>query len=1489
MMMSEPLRILMLEDNPVDAELIQFELREAGLDFNAKLVMTEKDFIREIQEFCPDLILSDYDLPKYNGALALEEAKKSSPDVPFILVTGAVTEDRAIEILTGGAKDYVMKSRLGRLAPAVRRVLAEAEEQKARKRAEEELRIAHAELELKVRERTAALEAEIEERKQTEQALRERELQLQAVLDNSPDAIFLKDRNSRLLMANPATFAIIGKPPAACLGKTDMEFYDDPATGRATMENDRRIIESGRMEVVEETVFAREGNRVYLSTKAPFRDADGNIVGLIGISRDITERKLVERVLIEREERFHLLAKTSGRLLRAEEPQIIVQEICQDVMSYLDCQAFFNFLADEQGNRLHLNAYAGITDDKAKDVEWLDFGVAVCGCVAQARQRIIAEDILNSSDARNDLIKSFGIQAYCCHPLMAQDHLIGTLSFGTKKRTNFTHDEIEIMRVVADQVAVAMQRRQTERLLRQRESDLAESQRLASLGSWTYDMNTKSVNWSDELYKIFDIEKEEFEGLYKSFLSRVLPEDKEKVLDTNRQTIVSGEPFEIEYRILTRNNQVRHIREVGYARKDEFGRISGSFGTAQDITKQKQVELAQKESEKQLRALSDNLAATIKAIPDLRFEVDREGRICDYGAPNYLNLSVSPANFMGKRVDEVLPLEAATTIMQAIADASVRGWHFGATYALPMKGGLNWFELSIAIKGDQEAPNARFIILARNITERQKAEEALKESEERYKAFAEQSFAGVYLLMNGRFVFINKNAASYAGYQPEELIGKRADDLIHPEDLTEAKETARKMLRGEGSSPYEFRVITKDGQIRWIIETVTYVKHGDLKAILGNSMDITYRKWSEEALEASRKLEMSIFSSVAHGLFGVENRKIFFANEAMEQVFGWKPEELIGKSTRIIFRNDKEWEEYGANLYSMMREETVVSFEPHNLFVRKDGKEIYCSNRVSRIGDYLDENKRIVATFEDITERKAAENALRESEEQFRAMFELASIGVGQSDPQTRRLLRVNRKLCDITGYSSEELLSMGAPDFIHPDDRDKEKENEQFNRLLSGEIPNYRIEKRYIRKDGKIVWANVNATIIRDDKGRPVRTMATIEDITDHKKMEEERRELEARIQRSEKMEALGLLAGGVAHDLNNALGILIGYAEFLHDDLDKFDPRKEDARNILKGGEQAAAIVQDLLTLARRGVQTKTVVNLNKVVSEYLKSPDFLKITSFHPNIRIRTELDNDLLMINASTAHLSKTLINLVTNAAEAMPVGGKIVVRTENRYLDKPISGYDKLLEGDYVVLTVSDDDMKHIFEPFYTKKVMGKSGTGLGLSVVWGTVKDHDGYIDVESQKGKGTTFIIYFPVTYEDLKEDKLASPEEYLGSGERILVVDDVEGQRTLASRILNNLNYKVETVSSGEEAVEYLKENDVDIIVLDMIMDPGIDGFDTYQRIKEFKPDQKAIIVSGFAETERVKMAQALGAGAFVKKPYIRERIGVAIRKELDVEIDR
>jgi CheY-like chemotaxis protein len=284
---------------------------------------------------------------------------------------------------------------------------------------------------------------------------------------------------------------------------------------------------------------------------------------------------------------------------------------------------------------------------------------------------------------------------------------------------------------------------------------------------------------------------------------------------------------------------------------------------------------------------------------------------------------------------------------------------------------------------------------------------------------------------------------------------------------------------------------------------------------------------------------------------------------------------------------------------------------------------------------------------------------------------------------------------------------------------------------------------------------------------------------------------------------------------------------------------------------------------------------------------------LKEYHPNVSIKAVLAKNLLNIIGSPLHLTKTVMNLVSNAAEAISGRGEVVISTTIRYVDRPIKGYDRMMEGDYVILTVSDtgigispEDMEKIFEPFYTKKTMGRSGTGLGMAVVWGTVKDHKGYIDVKSTNGVGTEVAVYFPATRKEKAEGKpqTQSVIEYTGKGEQILIVDDVQTQREIASSILERLGYVTASVSSGEAAIDYLKTQSADLVILDMIMPQGMDGYETYKRITEIKSDQKVMIASGFSESERVRKTQRLGAGSYIKKPYTLEKIGSTVRWELD-----
>ena len=517
----------------------------------------------------------------------------------------------------------------------------------------------------------------------------------------------------------------------------------------------------------------------------------------------------------------------------------------------------------------------------------------------------------------------------------------------------------------------------------------------------------------------------------------------------------------------------------------------------------------------------------------------------------------------------------------------------------------------------------------------------------------------------------------------------------------------------------------------------------------------------------------------------------------------------------------------------------------------------------------------------EIAERERTEKALSESERRYKSIFDNICDTFFAADengvvteitPSFERLSGLDRR--EILGRSFETCFKVfpGHLPFVL-DLREK------------GGVRN--MEMLLEDKDGARRICAVNARIVGDHEGETAGIVGSVRDLTEQRAAEIKNLRLEEKLARSQKMEALGLLAGGVAHDLNNLLSGVVSYPDLLLASIEPGSRLQKPLEVIRDSGIRASAVVQDMLTLARRGVVQKKAVHLNDVVEKYMRSPEIKNLMERHPDVRVVPDLQADLPYIRGAEFHLGKTVMNLVDNAVEA---GGRNVsVTTKNLHLDRDLDGYEQVPRGDYAILEVHDDgvgisreDLARVFEPFYTKKAMGRSGTGLGMSVVWNTVHDHGGYIGIHSEIGKGTAFSLYFPVT--GIKPEEACGAvglEDLCGHGEKVLVIDDAETQRAVAGDMLRALGYQVDCVESGERALQYLGENKADILLLDMTMDPGMDGLDTYRSILKIRPGQKAVIASGYSETDRVKEALRLGTAIYVKKPYSLESIGMAIKK--------
>jgi len=522
-------------------------------------------------------------------------------------------------------------------------------------------------------------------------------------------------------------------------------------------------------------------------------------------------------------------------------------------------------------------------------------------------------------------------------------------------------------------------------------------------------------------------------------------------------------------------------------------------------------------------------------------------------------------------------------------------------------------------------------------------------------------------------------------------------------------------------------------------------------------------------------------------------------------------------------------------------------------------------------------------------ERLRSEEELRASEARFQQLARNISEGFWVTSVDRKEIYYVSHAIEKMWGHIAQDLYETPSLwlESVHPDER------ERIERAFAEKAEKglYDEEYRLVQYDGSVVWIRDRGSPVWSDSGEVYRIVGIAEDITERKKAEQREHELNKKLARAERMESLGILAGGVAHDLNNILSPLVGYPDMILEDIPEDNPCREHVKEIKVSAKRAAAAIQDLLCLARRGSIATEPIDLNEVISSQLKSAAFLELQAGNPEVVVKVNQAPGDLVVNGSAIHLARVVMNLLVNAFEAMSEGGELFITTTSRHLDADRAKHEMIEEGNYASLRIRDsgvgierEDVERIFEPFYTKKKMGRSGSGLGLTAVYGIITDLQGYIDVKTQVGEGTELILHFPLSSELPETDAAKVKDEPRGGAEKILVVDDKREQRQLAEGILTRLGYKVETAENGHDAIKKINRKPADLLVLDMIMEEDFDGLDTYEEILKKRPHQRCVIVSGYARTDRAKKAKELGAGGYLAKPYAPNDLARAVRLELD-----
>lgn len=760
-----------------------------------------------------------------------------------------------------------------------------------------------------------------------------------------------------------------------------------------------------------------------------------------------------------------------------------------------------------------------------------------------------------------------------------------------------------------------------------------------------------------------------------------------------------------------------------------------------------------------------------------------------------------------------------------------------------------------------------------DISNRLRTEEALRKSEQRYRTLVERMREGLLQVDNNDVIqFVNQQFCDLTGYSRDELIGQVGYQILLQDSQQSLMRQKLKRRQNYAFDVYELQLKKKSGDLIWVQVSGSPIldDNGNIIGSIGLHTDISERKRVEQALRESEERYRRFFEEDLSGDFETTpDGQLLECNQAFADMLGF---DSVADARRTNMTTVYESKEQREEFLQELRQKGKIQYAEREL-IRKDGTRIHVIENVTgRFKNGKLESLR--GYIFDITKRKNAEQALRESEQRFRDLFDNAPDMYLILDTNGT-ILDVNQKGVSMLGYDKAYLIGNSILRLLHANDLHTTKDALD-SILKTDEVPR-NMQVRFRDKSGQNRWFSKNFSVLYRDDDSLKAIRAVCRDITEHKQLEEE-------LARSHRLESAGRVAGQIAHDFNNLLAPLMAYPALIREDLKAGKSVSDLLQEMESAARKIAEINQQLLALGRRGHYTMEAINLNDLIERVIATH------SYPRELVVHKELAEDLLPIKGGAAQLTRALTNLILNAKEAMQDMGVLTVRTQNVYLDEPLQGYQTVTRGEYVKLTIEDQGagiepeiINRIFEPFFTTKKMDRMrGSGLGLSIVHGIIEDHQGYITVETQVGGGTVFSVFFPITREQFDAPEPVAARA-TGGSESVLVVDDDPLQRKVMSELLERLGYQVASVASGEAAVQYLQKHHTDLVIIDMVMD-GMDGAETYREIRGFRPEQKAIIFSGYAMSQRVEEALRLGADAFLSKPVHLSKLAARVRQVLD-----
>ncbi len=980
---------------------------------------------------------------------------------------------------------------------------------------------------------------------------------------------------------------------------------------------------------------------------------------------------------------------------------------------------------------------------------------------------------------------------------------------------------------------------------------------------------------------LFGVTPGEVAESWKPAFSRVHPEDQKTLADGILEASRTLVPWHGEFRVRSPRGEV-WVEGRSTGRREPDGSTLW-FGVLFDITERKRIEKALREREEQLHAIFDVAPVGIaQADPTTGRWVAVNPRMCaitGYSETELLTMRVPEITYPEDR-------ERDWALFQNVVKGEAPEYRLEKRY-IRKDGSIAWVNVNMVVLRDANRRPTRTLGLIEDITERKRGEEALRASEQRFRAMFDVVPVGVALAdpATGRLLAVNPRMSLITGYSAEELLGMSVAEITHPEDLEQDRKMFQGIVRDEAHEyRIEKRYVRKDGDVAWVNANIVVLPDaaGRPTRTLATIEDITERKKAEAnigklnaELEDALQWQRQIFEGSRDAVFLSDEEGRFVAvNEAATELTGFSREELLSMTIPDL-HDDPDLAAYNAFHRRILDGERILSEAPIR---RRNGSKVAVefNNSLVVIG-----GKRFMHTASrDVTERRRAAEALVASESRYRVLFENAAEGIVAIDPETGRFQFFNPSVCAMFGYTPEEFGELTLSD-LHPRDALAQALKE-IRAAVRGFRPKMASGIPCLRKDGTTFLADVHGSVVTL-AGRRV-AFGFFTDMTVRVRLEEQLRQ-------AQKMQAIGQLAGGVAHDFNNLLTVISGNCELLLSSTSADDRRRDSLVDIRSASERAASLTRQLLAFSRKQILEPRLVDVHEVVTGIEKMLRRL----IGEDVDLQTDLAADPSWVKVDPGQLEQVVMNLVVNARDAMPHGGRITIRTRN--VD-PAATVDLEETGEperrpRVAIAISDSgsgitpEVKaHLFEPFFTTKAAGK-GTGLGLATVYGVVKQSGGDVVVESEPGKGATFTVVLPSQDSPRRTRGASGTHRALPRGtETVLVVEDEEAVRRIVKIALESTGYRVIEARNGTEALEAIRTHagKIHAMVTDVVM-PEMSGRELAERIaKEDHPGLKILYMSGYTDDAVVRHGIVESGVAFLQKPFSPLALARKVREVLD-----